>query len=146
MATKEQIILFGQDIALDRNMVAMTAANGDALVVDGIATALQDIKLRLFTPLGSLFYDKEFGSLIHLFIQDENSRTNRMALVSEVQYRVELDPRVEPQSCRASVISWDHLGIVVKASFNLINVTNPFNLIITVDSDKQTVIDDVDTY
>ncbi|MBF0590183.1 MAG: baseplate assembly protein [Magnetococcales bacterium] len=141
----EEISLYGQDIKLNPAMQALTAANGEALIVDGIATALQDIKLRLFTPLGSLFYDKAFGSDVYLFIKDENTALNRQALAAEVQYRVELDPRVEPQSCRASVAKWNHNGVTIRFSFRLINTTHPFNMILTADADNSMVIKDVDS-
>ena len=56
--------LWGQDIALDDNGQARVAANGELVLTDGVETGVQDIKLRLFTRLGSLFYDLDFGSLI----------------------------------------------------------------------------------
>ncbi|MBF0454942.1 MAG: baseplate assembly protein [Magnetococcales bacterium] len=139
-----EIELFGQDIALGVDLSAPLAANGETLLAQGAATALQDIKLRLFTPLGSLFYDKDFGSLIHQFIKDENTTTNRMALATEVQFRIELDPRVEPQSCRVSILSWNHLSVKIQAWFRLVNISHPFNLVIQADSDKEMVITDVD--
>ena len=57
--------LWGQDIALDDSGQARVAANGELLLTDGVETGVQDIRLRLFTRLGNLFYDREFGSLIH---------------------------------------------------------------------------------
>ena len=47
--------LWGQDIALDADMQAQVAANGTLVLTDGMATGVQDIRLRLFTRLGNLF-------------------------------------------------------------------------------------------
>ena len=48
--------LWGQDIALDADMQAQVAANGTLVLTDGVDTGVQDIRLRLFTRLGNLFY------------------------------------------------------------------------------------------
>lgn len=87
--------LWGQDIALDDDGQARIAASGELILTDGVETGLQDIRLRLFTRLGTLFYDDEFGSLIHDWILEESTDSNRAAFCSEVVMRVEADPRVE---------------------------------------------------
>ena len=66
--------LWGQDIALDDSWQARVAANGELLLTDGVATGVQDIRLRMFTRLGNLFYDREFGSLIHDWILEDSQR------------------------------------------------------------------------
>lgn len=60
--------LWGQDIALDESGQAKIAASGELILTDGLETGLQDIRLRLFTRLGTLFYDEDFGSLLHDWI------------------------------------------------------------------------------
>ncbi len=65
--------LWGEDIVIDSTNSPKIASNGELLLTSDVDTPLQDIKLRLFTPLGSLFYDKNFGSLIHEFIFDDNT-------------------------------------------------------------------------
>lgn len=138
---KEEI--YGQDILLGENMQAVTAATGEVVVSDGIQTALQDIKLRIFAPLGSLFYDKGFGSRLIEFVKDENSLANRLAVITEVKGCVNMEPRVAPGKTQCKIISWDHAGIVCEASFELIDETHPFNLIIEINSDMEIVIKDV---
>ena len=86
--------IYGEDILLDQSMQAVVRANGELAVSEGTQTALQDIKLRLFTPLGGLFYDSEFGSGLIEFVKDENTVTNRLALAAEVKRRSNMDPRV----------------------------------------------------
>ena len=143
MTTAEEI--YGQDILLDETMQAKTAANGDVVVSTGIETVLQDIKLRLFTPLGSLFYDVDFGSNIMLFVKEENTATTRRALIAEVKRRLNLEPRVVPETTTCSIVTWDHTGVTLKASFRLIDETHPFNLVISAGSNLEMVIKDVNT-
>jgi len=56
--------LFGSDILLDDLRIPVVAANGELVFCDGITSAVQDIRLRVFTYLHGLFYDHDFGSLI----------------------------------------------------------------------------------
>ena len=73
--------LWGRDIALDDAGQARIAASGELILTDGVETGLQDIRLRLFTRLGTLFYDDEFGSLVHDWILEESTEANRTARV-----------------------------------------------------------------
>ena len=136
--------IYGQDILLDDNMQAPLAATGEAVTSDGVQTVLQDIKLRLFTPLGSLFYDKAFGSRIIEFVKDENTMGNRLSLVAEIKSRIGMEPRVVPGKTQCKIISWDHAGVVCEASFELIDETHPFNLVIE-NSGMEMVIKDVNS-
>ncbi len=135
--------IYGQDILLDENMQATIAASGEAVTSDGIQTVLQDIKLRLFTPLGSLFYDKAFGSQVIEYVKDENTQGNRLSLIAEVKSCINTEPRVAPGKTQCKIVSWDHTGVVCEASFELIDETHPFNLIIEINSDMEIVIKDV---
>jgi len=138
---KEEV--YGQDILLDDNMQVVLAATGEAVTSDGIQTVLQDIKLRLFTPLGSLFYDKNFGSLVMEFIKDENTFGNRLALATEIRSRINAEQRVVQGKTGCKILSWDHTGVICEATFELIEENHPFNLIIEINSDKDMVIKDV---
>jgi len=135
--------IFGQDIKLNETGQAMVAANGELLLTDGPGTGSQDIKLRLFTPLGTLFYDKEFGSLVHEWIKDENSLFARMGFCSEVVRRIRMDPRVLPGSESCSILYWDEKGIKSTASWRFINESHIYNLIIEVGTNMEMVIKDV---
>ena len=135
--------IYGQDILLDEKMQALLAATGEPVTSDGIATVLQDIKLRLFTPLGGLFYDKDFGSELIKFVKDENTLGSRIALTAEIKMRINMEPRVVPGKTSCKILSWDNTGVVCEAQFELIDATHPFNLIIKIESDKDMVIKDV---
>ncbi len=135
--------LYGQDILLDSAMQATIAANGEAVLSDGLESVLQDIKLRLFTPLGSLFYDVGFGSLIHEFVKDEDTEFNRHSLAAEVETRLNEEPRIVPESPYCEVLTWDPTGVTLRATFMLIDETHAFNLVLTISDDMEMVISDV---
>ena len=136
--------IFGQDIQLDGTGQAMVAANGELLLTAGPETGSQDIKLRLTTPLGTLFYDKEFGSKLHEWKNDENSLSRRMGFCSEVTRRIRLDPRVVPGSESCSILSWDEKGIKSQVSWRFIDESHNYNLVIEVGNNMEMVIKDVD--
>ena len=50
--------IWGQDIALDASGQARVAANGELVLTEGVETGVQDVRIRLSTYLGTLFYDK----------------------------------------------------------------------------------------
>lgn len=132
--------LFGQDIRIDSDGQALVAANGELLLTSGPETGVQDVRLRLGTPLGELFYDVDFGSLIHEFFLDESTQANRDAFEAEVERRIEEDPRVVLGTVSCSVVSWDEKGFTAKAAWEFIDEDHPFNLVISYDSDKKTMV------
>ncbi|MFH2064994.1 MAG: baseplate assembly protein [Pseudomonadota bacterium] len=135
---------FGQDIKLDDNMQAAVAANGELILTDGTDTAVQDIRIRLFTILGGLFYDVEFGSKIHEWINEENTPANRMGFESEVIRCVQKDPAVISETVSCRIIRWDDTGIQAELLGVLIGEDHPFNLVIEVGNSKmELVIKDV---
>ena len=138
--------VFGQDIKLGDDGQALVAANGELLLTSEAETGVQDIRLRLGTPLGELFYDIDFGSLIHEWYRDENTQGNRSAFEAEVARRIEADPRVVLGTVSCSVVSFDESGFTAEAAWEFIGEDHPFNLVISYDSDKkEMVIRDVNT-
>lgn len=121
---------WGQDIALDHNGQAKVAANGELVLTDGVDTGVQDIMLRLFTYLGTLFYDSEFGSLIPDWFYEESTKASRAAFVNEVARRVEMDPRVVLGSVKAKLLKWDGKSIDVEVFWRFIDVDHPMNLVL----------------
>ncbi|MDY6904078.1 MAG: baseplate assembly protein [Thermodesulfobacteriota bacterium] len=132
--------IFGQDIKLGNDMQALVAADGSLVLTEGVETGVQDIRLRLITALGSLFYDVEFGALIHNWICEENTQGNRMALEAEVERRVKADPRVQMGTEKCSILSWDETGIVAEVSWQFIDADHGYNLVIKYDSDKKEMV------
>lgn len=137
--------MWGQDIALDDTGQALVAASGEFILTEGVETGLQDIRLRLFTRLGSLFYDQGWGSLIHDWIFEENTEGARIAFEAEVTLRVELDPRVQVGSVRTTVFTWDERTVQAEVSWTFIGEDQPSNLILRADkSVRELVVQDVD--
>ena len=137
------IDLWGQDIALDDAGQARVAANGELVLTDGVETGVQDIKLRLFTRLGALFYDLDFGSLISDWFYEDSTATTRAAFLAEVTMRVEADPRVVVGSVRTSLLGWDEKGITVAVQWRFIDEDQPLNLVLQLDkSVRELVISD----
>ncbi len=136
--------IFGQDITLDAGQQPKVAANGELLLTDGAQTGVQDILLRLRTPLGSLFYDLEFGSLIHEWVQEESTQASRMALEAEVRRRVAIDPRVQPMSVTAAILNWDEKTVTLEASWIFVGEDHRNNLVLEVGNGKiEAVLSDV---
>ena len=136
--------LWGRDIALDAAGQAKVSAGGELILTDGVETGVQDIRLRLFTRLGCLLYDTGFGSLIHDWILEENTLSNRLGLCAEVTMRIEADPRVELGSVRASVLYWNERALAVRTVFRFIGEDQPLNLVLQYDKNlNQLVVADV---
>lgn len=122
---------FGWDILLDEDRRPIVAANGELVWCDGIDAAVQDIKLRVFTYLKGLFYDREFGSTIPDYIHDENTKSNRLSLNAEVQRRIEMDSRVLTGSVTSKILKWDEQGIMIEAAWTFWDTEEPQNMTIT---------------
>ena len=121
------------------------AANGELVLTDGVDTGVQDIKLRLFTRLGDLFYDREFGSLIHDWILEDSTAGNRAAFESEIVMRIEEDPRVVVRSVRCAVTAWDETSITALASWRFLDEDTPLNLVLQINKlTMELVIEDAD--
>ena len=135
--------LWGQDIALDDSGQAKVAANGELVLTSGVETGVQDIKLRLFTRLGALFYDLDFGSLISDWFYEDSTATTRAAFLAEVTKRVEEDPRVVVGSVKSSYLAWDEKSLTVAVEWRFINEDQPLNLVLQADkSVRELVIKD----
>lgn len=134
--------IFGQDIALDERGQAKVAANGELVLTDGAETGVQDIRILLGTPLGSLFYQKEFGSRVINWVKEENTTGNRMAFAAEVVRRIHTDPRVKVGSATCRIDGWDETGLTAAASWRFIDIDHAFNLIVEVGENSEMVIKD----
>lgn len=136
--------LWGQDIALDASGQARIAANGEFVLTEGVDTGVQDVRLRLFTRLGSLFYDTKFGSLIHDWILEESTLSTRAALCAEVVMRVEEDTRVIVGSVTSSILRWDEKAVSVEVRWRFIGEDQPLNLVMQYNKiTRELVVEDV---
>ena len=134
---------WGQDIALDESGQAKVAANGELVLTSGVETGLQDIKLRLFTRLGALFYDLDFGSLLSDWFYEDSTTTTRAAFLAEVTMRVEEDPRVVVGSVKSFCLAWDENSLTVAVEWRFIGSDHPLNMVLQADkSVRELVIKD----
>ena len=132
--------IWGQDIALDSSGQACVAANGELVLTEGVETGVQDIRIRLFTYLGTLFYDKTFGSLLPDWFYEESTASSRAALCSELVMRTEEDPRVTPGSVSASILKWDDRQIMARVSWRFIGEDSPLNLVLQADKSTRELV------
>lgn len=132
--------IFGQDIKLDESWQACVSASGELILTeDGPETGVQDIMLKLYTYLGSLWYDTEEGSTVLDWIKDENTEANRMAFVAEVRRTLRTDPRVAIGTEECTIESWDVSGIQAVVSWEFINENHKYNLVIHVDAETSKI-------
>lgn len=139
--------IYGQDIKLDEYLEPIIAANGEFVFTQGPETVIQDIRIHLFTGREGLFYDKNYKAFVLDYIMDESTIDNRNGLVSEVNRRINEDPRVVPMSAVTKIKKWDNTGIILHSTFNLINEDHAFNLVLNLGTEKaEMVIKDVNPY
>jgi phage baseplate assembly protein W len=137
--------IFGQDIKIDNSGNIEVTASGEVLLTEGVETGLQDIKIMLETPLGSLFYDSEFGSTVYKYISCENTPDMRLSFCADIKRYIETDSRVIYNSANCKVQSWNEKGVTLMASFAFSETKSVHNLIMTINSDMEMVIQDVNT-
>lgn len=123
--------IFGSDIMLNENMEVCLSANGELQLISNTDTVFQDIKLRLLTQAGTLFYNEDYGSNFPNFLMDDD--TNENALISEVIRTVEQDPRIEPYTCKVTIIENRAGYIKINLTYNLINEDTSINQTISID-------------
>jgi len=121
--------IFGQDIALDADLQARVAANGELVLTDGADTGVQDIWLAICTYVGTLFYNAEFGSRIPDWFKEENTIANRLGFVTEVKRILRKDQRILQGTERCSISIWDNTGITAEAAWQWIGDDHSYNLV-----------------
>lgn len=121
---------FGSDIKLNGDGDVIVAANGELVLTNNIDTLHQDIRLRLTTGLGTLFYDSSYGSNLPLFINDDEEDTT--SIEAEIIRSVEKDPRIEPYSVTAKVTGQTTDGVTVSLSWQCIGIDSVLNEVIAI--------------
>jgi hypothetical protein len=95
---------YGTDFLLEDNDIVFTA-DGDIALVSGPRMVAQDIAQTLNTTPGALFWDKELGSSMLLFLND--SAVDAAAVIAELERVAIADARVDPDSVKARGIGTD---------------------------------------
>lgn len=89
---------YGTDFLLQDDDIIFTA-DGDAAVVSGAAMVAQDIEQALKVIKGAVYWDKEAGSTMPLFLNDNNS--DAASVIAELERVAMDDVRVDPDSVSA---------------------------------------------
>ncbi len=137
---------YGQDVKLDEYLQPVTSATGEPVWTEGVETAVQQIRMALITPIGSLFYDYEFGSYLHEFKREENSQFEQHSLIAELIRTINQDDNVNPYETDAEILNWDGITITAQVTFTLQDEEHPFNLVIEKHSDLDLLIKDINVY
>jgi phage baseplate assembly protein W len=93
---------YGTDLRLVGDDIVFTA-DGDVEVVSGPAMAAQDIDQTLKAVPGSIYWDREAGSVMPLFLND--SEADAASVIAELERAAIADPRVDPDSVKARQIA-----------------------------------------
>jgi hypothetical protein len=91
----------GTDFLLEDDDIVFTP-DGDIALVSGPRMAAQDIDQTLKTTPGALFWDKEMGSSMLLFLNDNT--VDAATVIAELERVAIADARVDPDSVKAREI------------------------------------------
>ncbi len=143
--TNESNDIYGQDILLDETFQPVISDTGEQLFTSGAQTVVQQIKLRLATPIAEdnqtgLFYNNTFGSRLYLYIREENSPENRNAMIAETINTINKDNRVNPNKTFANVATNPDGSAQIRVQFEILNEESPFNLVIEPGGDLSLLI------
>ena len=88
----------GTDFLLEDDDIVFTA-DGDIALVSGPRMVAQDIDQTLKTTSGALYWDKELGSSMLLFLNDNT--VDAATVIAELERVAIADARVDPDSVKA---------------------------------------------
>lgn len=120
--------LFGADIQLDAEGDFVIDSGGDLMIATELDCLIQDVKHRLITYPGDLFYDESYGVGVQEFTNSEDSEINRLHLTEKINLRLSDEPRIEMDSITASAVEWKNGEIIINTSFIPIGLDNPVNV------------------
>lgn len=89
--------------------------DGDLVVEDGTLvinynSVLQDLKLRIYTLIGTHYLNKSYGSDLMLRIGEPNTHILQNTIIDDLEYVLQQDPRVLAEE--VSVVFQDSDSIV----------------------------------
>ncbi len=128
-----------EDILLDDDGNFVEASDGDCVTVTGADVVVQDIKHELLTYPGTLWLHPEYGSIVQLYRQTENTILHQKELIQEIRMVIERHSNVAASSIQISVASWDMQEIAIHTEFEVQDAetleTEPAALTIIIDQD-----------
>jgi hypothetical protein len=108
-----------EDILLDDNGNFVAAAGGDCETVKDQYCVLQDVKHLLLTFPGDLWAHADYGAGIQIFAHQEDTELNRLELEQLIRLALANDDRIDTDSIKVEVLSWERDRITVTVSFRL---------------------------
>lgn len=125
---------YGIDIAIDNNN-ELIMSGIDFKTVSGIDCAVQQVKVRMQTPKGSLFYDLNYGSEIYKFVQAPYTKKQLDYFVSMVKDCLKAEPLIDNDSIVIVTEGYSINSFVCKASWKFYGTDNELNLVISADKE-----------
>lgn len=106
-------IKLGSDIRILNGEIAL--GYEDVGFVEGEECLLQDIRNKLFTDIGALYYDPSYGSRVLRYIQGERDDFTLQELKQTIKIALKTDERIVSNSIGVSFnTSSEKLGIMIE--------------------------------
>jgi hypothetical protein len=83
------------DIAIDENGEINFSTNGDIKLSYGLANAIQAVKLKIVTELGSLRYHPEFGLVNVVGEKNDDIEDLKNTLIESINQQIQIDSRFD---------------------------------------------------
>ncbi len=122
----------GSDILLKDGEIILNF--GDFEIVKEQDNLVASVINRLQTPLGSVFFDEEYGSRIHEFIQVGINENLLINFETEIRDTIENEDRVDEDSIEVDVEYIDNV-LQAKISFTPLEEDTLLNLVLTIDKE-----------
>ncbi|MGL4367643.1 MAG: hypothetical protein ACRCTQ_05140 [Brevinemataceae bacterium] len=107
-------------------------SNSDFALISGEELILQNVKMRLITPLQGLFYDKTFGSGVFDLIQSIWNKSSISALEESVVVGLKSDPDIESNSISVDICLKGE-EVIVDVNFKILSFDKYSEISFTID-------------
>lgn len=109
------------DIKLQDGEIVMGFEDVD--LVSGNDCLIQDIRNKLLTYFGTLFYDKKYGSGLLKYIQAEKNDITLRQIKQDIRITLKEDERIDPNSIKVSFDTSSE-KLVIMIDFRIIEGEN----------------------
>lgn len=120
------------DIRLDDNWQLTQAANGDAPVVSGYDSLLQEIRLEAVTQEGELFYDPAWGWSLLDFMQSQDDELTRLEIRERIAAKLGQRPEVDVETIQTEIVFTGD-AVVVNTSFSFLGDNQVYSIDLQLD-------------
>ena len=120
----------------------LATRNGDAAMATPRQTVIQDVMDRISTPVGSVFYDKDYGCDLWKYRHKGITALKRLELLGDVEQALSEEPRLDPRYTTVTIDSWDLNEIRFTASMRVVGTDNDEIITLTVGDEITAAIQD----